>query len=80
MSERCGKSQEELPHVCSQGGQPRGATPRPKLGAAAERSYPTSEARGSSREEQPHLQGAVAAWVQEGLEELFHFQGQEGRR
>ena len=69
MSERCGKSQEELPHVCSQGGQPRGATPRPKLGAAAERSYPTSEARGSSwedlprtgQEEQPHLQGAVAA-------------------
>ena len=40
------------------------------------------EARGSSREdllgtgreEQPHLQG-----VQESLEELFHFQGQEGQ-
>ena len=25
------------------------------------------------------LQGAVAVWVQEGLEELFHVQGQEGR-
>ena len=24
-------------------------------------------------------QGAVAVWVQEGLEELFHVQGQEGR-
>ena len=33
---------------------------------AAERSYPTSEVRGGSREEQPHLQGAVAAWAQEG--------------
>ena len=31
-----------------------------------------SEARGGGREEQPHLQGAVAARAQEGLEELFH--------
>ena len=44
----------------------------------AERSYPTSEARGGSWEEQPHVQGAVAAQAQEGLEELFHVQGQEG--
>ena len=36
------------------------------------------EARGGGQEEQPH-QGAVAAWAQEGLEELFHVQGQEGR-
>ena len=28
--------------------------------------------------EQSHAQGAVAARVQEGLEELFHVQGQEG--
>ena len=27
--------------------------------------------------EQPHIQGAVAAQVQEGLEELLHVQGQE---
>ena len=46
----------------------------------AERSYPTSEARDGGREEQPHVQGAVAALAQEGLEELFHVQGQEGRR
>ena len=61
---------------------------------AAERSYPASEVRGSGqeellpsrlpqgmdggREEQPHIQGAVAAWMQEGLEELLHVQGQEG--
>ena len=37
---------------------------------AAERSYPTPKARGSSREEQPHAQGAVVARAQEGLEEL----------
>ena len=30
-------------------------------------------------EEQPHVQGAVAAWVQEGQEELLHVQGQERR-
>ena len=61
----------------------------------AERSYPTSEVRGGSLEElphapkpeargggweeQPHVQGTVAAWAQEGLEELFHIEGQEGR-
>ena len=46
--------------------QPRGATPCPRPGAAAGRSNPTSK-------------GAVAALVQEGLEELFHVQGQKGR-
>ena len=45
----------------------------------AERSYPTPEVRGGGREEQPHFQGAVAAWTQEGLEELLHVQGQEGQ-
>ena len=74
----------------------RGATPRPRLGEVAKRSYPTSEvrggdreeiphapkpeARGSGREEQPHVQGAVAAQAQEGLEELSHVEGQEGQR
>ena len=42
-----------------------------------QRSYPTSEVRGGSREEQPHIQGAVAEGVQEGLEELSHVEGQE---
>ena len=37
------------------------------------------EVRGGGREEQPHVQGVVAALAQEGLEELFHVQGQEGR-
>ena len=34
--------------------------------------------RGSSREELAHVQGAAAACVQEGQEELLHIQGQEG--
>ena len=42
--------------------------------------YPTPEARGGSWKEQPHVQGAVAAWAQEGLEELSHVEGQEGWR
>ena len=45
----------------------------------AERSYPTSEVRGCGLEEQPHVQGAVAAQVKEGREELLHVQGQEGQ-
>ena len=33
------------------------------------------EARVGGWEERPHVQEAVAAQVQEGLEELFHIQG-----
>ena len=38
------------------------------------------EARGCGREDQPHVQGAVAVQAQEGLEELPHIEGQEGQR
>ena len=48
------------------------------VGAAAKRSYHTPEIRGGSQEEQCHIQGAAAARVQEGREELLHVQGQEG--
>ena len=41
---------------------------------------PKPKARGGGQEEQPHVQGAVAARAQEGLEELFHVQGQKGQR
>ena len=68
---------------------PRGATPHLRSGqwprvpgcdgaGMAKRSYPKSEARGGGREEQPLLQGVVAARAQEGLEELSHAEGQEG--
>ena len=91
MSEVRGSGQEELPHIRGRGSsqecqaataqeQPRGATPRPRSGAVAGRSYPPPEARAGSCEEQTHVQGAVAAQAQEGLEELFHVQGQEGWR
>ena len=70
-------SQEELPHIRGQGQQPR--VPGCDGTGTAKRSYPTSEARGGGREEQLHIQGAVAARAQESLEELFHVQGKEGR-
>ena len=54
--------------------------PRPRPGAVAGRSYPTPKARGCSLEDEPHVQGAVAGRVQEGLEELSHVEGQEGRQ
>ena len=38
------------------------------------------EARGGGWEDQPHVQEAVAARVQEGLEEPSHVEGQEGQR
>ena len=46
--------------------------------AAAGRSNPKPKARGGGREEQPHVQGAVAVQAQEGLEELSDVEGQEG--
>ena len=70
--------------------------PASEVRGSDERSYPVSEVRGSGREEtphapmpeargggwedQPHVQGAMAAKAQEGLEELSHVKGQEGRR
>ena len=53
-------------------------TSKVEVGAAAERSYLTPEARSSGREEQPHVQEAVAVWEQESQEELLHVQGEEG--
>ena len=57
---------------------PRGATLRPRSGATG-RSHPVLKARDGGREEQPHVQGVVAAWAQKGLEEPSHVEGQEGR-
>ena len=82
--------------VRGQGWRPGGAIPHPRSGAAAERRYPANEVRGDSwqelphapipeasgggQEDQPHVQEAVAAWAQEGLEELSHIEGQEVQR
>ena len=82
--EATGGSREEIPHASSPGPGATGRrsyhTPlsqRPR--AVAGRSNGSTEARGGGREDQPHVQGAVAAWAQKGLEELSHTEGQEGR-
>ena len=53
MSEVRGRSWED---PMPKGRRPRGATSRPRSRAASRKSYPTSEARGGSREELPHIQ------------------------
>ena len=70
--------QEELQHVGGKGQLLK--VPGCHGAGTAERSYRPSEVRGGGWEDQPHVQGAVAAWIQESLEELFHIQGQEGWR
>ena len=85
------RARKELPHIGGQGRRPRGGTQRPKSGAVAESArlrrrrssqeeLPQPEVRDCGLEEQPHVQGVVAARVQEGQEELLHIQGKEGRR
>ena len=63
---------EELP--LSQGQEQWLSAPGCEGAGVAKRSYPTCEVRGGGREKQPHVQEAVAAWVQEGREELLHVQ------
>ena len=58
---------------------PRPPTAHPKYSDKMS-TNPTPEARGGRQEDQPHIQGAVAARAQEGLEELSHIEGQEGRQ
>ena len=67
MSEVRGRSQED---PTPEGQRPRGATPRPRSGLVAERSYPVSEVSGG-REETSRVRGQVG-----GQEELHHVQGQ----
>ena len=62
------------------GGRSYPTPPRLRPRVAVRRSNPTPEARAGGREDGPHVQGAVAARAHEGLEELSHVEGQEGRR
>ena len=85
VSEVRGRGQEELPHAPSPrpgatGGRSYRRPLSPRLRVAAGRSNHTTEARGGGREDQPHVHGALAVQAQEGLEELSHIDGQEGRR
>ena len=54
--------------------------PKPEARGGSLEEQPTPKARGGGREDQPHVQGAVATPAQEGLEELSHVEGQEGRQ
>ena len=67
--------------------------PASEVSGKAERSHPTSEARAATESSnltpkarrgswkgQSHVQGVVAVWAQEGLEEPLHVQGQEGQQ
>ena len=63
---------------CDGTGTAEKSYPASKVTGGDERSYPASEARGSSQAELPHVQGAVAAWVQEGLEELSTLKVRKG--
>ena len=65
---------------CSKSGAARRSHLAPEARGGDLEEPPTPEARAIGREEQPHVQGAVASQVQEGLEELFHVEGQEGWR
>ena len=67
-----------LPRVPGCGGAGAAESSRLRQCRSSQEELPPPEARGGGREEQPHVQGAVAAQAQEGLEELFHVQGQEG--
>ena len=69
---RCRNGQEKPPRIRSQGRWLGGPTPSPRPGVAP-------EARGGGRKDQPHIEGVVAAWAQEGLEEPSHVERQEGR-
>ena len=68
MSEVRGGGLEELPHA-----------PKPQARGGKWEELPNARCQGSGQEDQPHVQGAVAAWAQEGLEELSHVEGQEGQ-
>ena len=61
-----GSGREEIPHAPSSwpgaaGGRSYPTPPRPRPRAAAGRTNPTPEARGGGWEDQPHIQGALAA-------------------
>ena len=61
-----------------EGRRPRGVNLPPRSGAAV--GSARLRRRRNGREELPHVQGAEAVLAQKGLAELFHIQGQEGRR
>ena len=66
--------------VSKVGGAAERSYPKAEVRGSDERSYSESEVRGGSQEDQPHIQGSVAVRAREGLEELSHVEGEEGRQ
>ena len=54
--------------------------PTPAARGGGWEEQPHAQGQGQWREDQTHVQGAVAARAQEGLEELSHVEGQEGQQ
>ena len=78
MSEVRGRSREDS---MLEGRRPRGATLQLRTEVVAENArLQQRRSRGGGWEKQPNIQGAVAASAPEGLEELFHVQGQQGQQ
>ena len=82
-----GRQPRGATHAGGQGWRLGGTIPRPHAPAPKARGgsqeelpprphAPTPKARGGDERSYP----AMAAWAQEGLEELSHIEGQEGRR
>ena len=69
-------SQEELPksEVRGDGREELPHAPTPEARGGGREEQPTPKARGSDERSYPE------PWLQEGLEELSHIEGQEGRR
>ena len=69
VSEVRSGGREELPHA-----------PHARGRGGGWEEQPHAQGQGQWREDQTHVQGAVAVWAQDGLEELSHIEGQEGRQ
>ena len=65
---------------CDAVGMAERSYPSLSSGVVAGSSYPKPGARGGGWEDQSHVQGAVAARAQVGIEELSHVEGQEGQQ
>ena len=74
-----GDGQEELPPTRGQGQRPGGATPCPRSGAMAKRSYPTSKEQWLCRRRRAERSYSTFKVRRGGREEIHLIQGKEQR-
>ena len=79
VAARAQEGQEEILHVQGQEGWPRGATPRPRSGAAAEKSNPTSKERQLCRHRRAERSYSTFKVRRGGGEEIPFVQGKKQR-